>query len=82
MADDDLGPEVPDKLFFRIGEAAERNIRDEVARARDQLRRDAVALAVELAEENLKEQVNSDDQQRLARAFLDTLNQDGGSANV
>ena len=66
----------------RIGEAAERNIRDEVARARDQLRRDAVALAVELAEENLKEQVNSDDQQRLARAFLDTLNQDGGSANV
>lgn len=66
----------------RVGEAAERNIRDEVARARNQLRKDAVALAVELAEESLKAQVNSDDQQRLARAFLDTLNQDGGSANV
>lgn len=65
----------------RIGETAERNIRDEVARARIELRRDAVELAVQLAESTLRDTVNSDDQKRLAQDFLNTLN-DGASADA
>ena len=41
----------------RIGKTAERNIRDEVARARTSLRREAVELAVELAESTLRKSV-------------------------
>ncbi|MCB9685389.1 MAG: ATP synthase F0 subunit B [Alphaproteobacteria bacterium] len=54
----------------RIGEQAERNVRDEVARARTELRREAVELAVQLAESTLRGSVGSADQQSLARAFL------------
>lgn len=61
----------------RIQAAAERSIRDEVQRARAALKRDAVALAVELAENALKEKVTSDHQQRLAREFLDSIKDDG-----
>lgn len=60
----------------RIAEAAERSIRDEVQRARFALKRDAVALAVELAESHLKEQMTADHQQQLAREFLDSLKED------
>ena len=57
----------------RITENAERNIRDEVARARTNLQRQAVELAVELAEQTLRGQVSQDDQRRLARELLNSL---------
>ena len=61
----------------RITEAAERSVRDEVARARFALKRDAVNLAVELAEASLKERMSADQQQRLTRDFLETIKADG-----
>lgn len=61
----------------RIQEAAQRSIRDEVTRARYALKRDAVDLAVQLAEETLKGRMTADNQQRLARDFLDTIKSDG-----
>ena len=54
----------------RIGETAERSIRDEATRARNALRRDAVELAVKLAEGILARNVAAADQQALAREFL------------
>jgi F-type H+-transporting ATPase subunit b len=57
----------------RIAETAERNIRDEVVRAKVALRKQAVDLAVKLAEQTLREEVNADDQRRLAKEFLDSL---------
>lgn len=65
----------------RIAQTAQRNIRDEVARARLELRRDAVELAVQLAENTLKEAVNAEDQKRLANDFLTRLNE-GASADA
>lgn len=62
----------------RIREIAERNIREEVVRAQVALRREAVDLAVDLAETTLKNQMQSDDQRRLARQFLDSLHDDEG----
>lgn len=59
----------------RIAETAERNIRDEVARAQYALRKEAVELAVQLAEQTLSSQVGADDNKRLARQFLDSLNE-------
>ncbi|MBT3218198.1 MAG: ATP synthase F0 subunit B [Proteobacteria bacterium] len=61
----------------RIGETGRRNIRDETVRARYALRREAVDLAVQLAEQTLQQQIQASDQRRLAREFLDSLN-DGG----
>ena len=61
---------------------ADRNIRDEVARARSTLRRDAVELAIELAENTLRSDIGTDDQKRLSQEFLDTLNIDGKAANA
>jgi F-type H+-transporting ATPase subunit b len=60
----------------RLGETAERNIRDEATRARLALRRDAVELAVKLAEGILARNVTSSDQQALARDFLQALETD------
>lgn len=57
----------------RIGATAERNIRDEVSRARNELRREAVELAVQLAETTLRANVDRSDQQELARQFLESL---------
>ena len=57
----------------RIAETAERNIREELLRARTALRKEAVDLAVAAAEETLKKQVHPSDQRRLARSFLETL---------
>ena len=48
-------------------------MREEVVRARVALRKEAVDLAVKLAESALAEQVSADDQRRLARQLLDTL---------
>jgi F-type H+-transporting ATPase subunit b len=58
----------------RIAATAQRNIRDEVARARTALQGDAVELAMRLAENTLRNNVKSDDQQALARQFLESLN--------
>jgi F0F1-type ATP synthase membrane subunit b/b' len=66
----------------RIGQSAERNIRDEVARARAELRQDAVALAVELAESHLRDTINAEDQKRLAHEFLTSIHDDGASTNA
>lgn len=63
----------------RIADAAERAIRDETARATRTLRAEAVELAVQLAEDTLRKEVQSNDRERLARAFLDTLQADGGT---
>jgi len=64
----------------RIAETAQRNVRDEVLRAQNELRREAVALAVQLAEATLSQNVAPEDQARLARQFLDSLNREGAHA--
>ncbi len=64
----------------RIAEMAQRNIRDEATRARMALKRDAVELAVQLAEGILAKSVNPADQQALARDFLQSLDSDQPSA--
>ncbi|MCK6514432.1 ATP synthase F0 subunit B [Myxococcota bacterium] len=60
----------------------ERIIRDETARARVRLQQDAAELAVRLAEELLKGRMTGDDQSRLAREFLDVVNQDAKKETV
>jgi len=65
----------------RIKESAQRSIADEVRRAKASLRKEAVDLAVQLAETTLSKQVQADDQRRLARQFLDTLKTDGDSTH-
>lgn len=57
----------------RIAEQASRSIRDETTRARNALRREAVELAVQLAENTLRSNVASEDQRALAKDFLDKL---------
>lgn len=59
-----------------IKETAERAIREETRAARNTLRRDAVELAVKLAEENLRSQLGPTDQQRLAQEFLASIPQE------
>lgn len=59
----------------RIGEQAERNVRDEVTRARTALRAEAVDLAVRLAEATLRGSTTDADQQSLARAFLKSVDE-------
>lgn len=63
----------------RVAETAQRQIRDEATRAKNEIRREAVELAVKLAEDILKSQVQPGDQRELARQFLDTLQSDGDS---
>lgn len=65
----------------RIADGAQRQIRDEAARARFELRREAVELAVQLAESVLKTQVSAVDQKRLAQEFLETVAQQGGGVS-
>jgi F-type H+-transporting ATPase subunit b len=54
----------------RVKDTAERTIREESSRARNELRGEAARLAVALARETLKRSVTADDQDRLAREFL------------
>jgi len=61
----------------RIAESAQRSIRDETNRARNTLRKEAVELAVNLAQTVLTKQVKATDQKRLAREFLDALDDTG-----
>ena len=63
----------------RVKESAERTIRDEAARATRALRAEAVDLAVQLAEETLRNEVGAADRQRLARDLLTTLGANGGT---
>lgn len=65
-----------DEAARRIAETAQANIREETLRARLALRKEAVELAVTLAEQTLTGKVSADDQRRLARQFLDSLNED------
>ncbi len=57
----------------RIKETAERTIREEAQAARNALQAEAARLAVALARETLKQNVNREDQERLARDFLATV---------
>jgi F-type H+-transporting ATPase subunit b len=54
----------------RIQETAQRTIREEAQRARNELRGEAAQLAVQLARETLRRSVTAEDQERLAREFL------------
>jgi F0F1-type ATP synthase membrane subunit b/b' len=54
----------------RVRDTAERTIREETQAARNALQSEAARLAVALARETLKQSVNRDDQERLARDFL------------
>jgi F-type H+-transporting ATPase subunit b len=65
----------------RIAESAERSIRDETERARQALRQEVAELAVELARERLLAEVNTDDQNRLAGDFIDTVQNKNGASN-
>ena len=53
-----------------IEEATARTIRSEVAKARSELREEAVRLAMQLAEQRLKTQLRADDEDRFAADFL------------
>jgi F-type H+-transporting ATPase subunit b len=54
----------------KIREQAEQTAAREVLKARAELREEAALLAVQLAEQNLKEKVGSDDQNRLVGEYL------------
>ncbi|MFT5684156.1 MAG: F0F1-type ATP synthase membrane subunit b/b' [Myxococcota bacterium] len=56
-----------------LRENAERSIRDEVTRARAELRREAVGLAVELAGQQLRGQITADRQAGLTNQFLSSV---------
>lgn len=65
----------------RISESAQRSIRDETERARQALRREVAELSVGLARDKLSSAVTSDDQNRLAGDFIDTVKGKNGAAN-
>lgn len=60
----------------RIRETAERTIREETVRARNDLRTEAAALAVQLARETIKRNLGAEDEARLAREFLGAVERD------
>jgi F-type H+-transporting ATPase subunit b len=57
----------------KIKEQAEQTAAREVLKARAELRTEAARLAVELAEENLKQKVGNDDQNRLVGEYLNKV---------
>ena len=63
----------------RIKESAERAIREESARAKNEIRQEAVALAVQLARETLTRTITREDQERLAKEFLAAVDADRAS---
>lgn len=63
----------------RIKESAERAIREEAARAKSEIRQEAVALAVQLAKETLTRTITREDQERLAKEFLAAVDADRAS---
>lgn len=64
-----------------LRENAQRSIRDETARARAELRREAVGLAVELAGEQLRAQITTERQAGLTSQFLNTVQNSNGADN-
>lgn len=60
----------------RLREAAERTIRGETAKARIALRREAVLLAVGMAEQRLAANVGVDDDARLANEFFSQIDEE------
>jgi|GEM_PF-539452 len=62
-----------DRELVRLQESTERTIRSETAKARMALRRDAVALAMELAEDRIAANVGASDDQRLAEDFFQEI---------
>lgn len=62
-----------------IRQAAEKTIRDEVVSARTSLQREAVELAVQIAEENVRSRISTEDQDRLARDLLGAVKQEVSS---
>jgi len=64
-----------------IALSAERSIRDETQRARQQLREDAVNLAVKVATDAVERDIGDGDHQRLAGEFLGAVNSESEVAN-
>jgi F-type H+-transporting ATPase subunit b len=60
----------------RIKETVERAIREEAGRARSEIRKEAVQLAVALARETISRSMTQEDQERLAREFLAAVDAD------
>jgi len=58
------------EMAAKIEKEAENKAAGVVAKARAELREEAAALAVELAEEMLKKQVSADDQKRLVEEYM------------
>lgn len=65
-----------------IRAAAERAIREETHRARRALQEEAVQLAVQMASDMLRDQVNADDQSRLARELMTAVHHDIADGRV
>ena len=63
----------------RIQEAAEQTIQNETDKARRALRKDAVDLALKLAEEKLKSSVGGKEQEALAQDFIGSLKEANGN---
>jgi F-type H+-transporting ATPase subunit b len=63
---------------IRIRETAQRTVREEALRARNELRREVVGQAVGMARELIKSQVNTEDQARLQAEFLGALSTPNG----
>lgn len=71
-----------DADIARVKDTAERTVREEVARARADLRNEAVSLAVELARTTLTRSVTAADQERLAGELLDNVGAAPGSQDL
>lgn len=61
------------EMAAKIEKEADNKAAGVVARARAELREEAAALAVELAEEMLKKQVSADDQKRLVEEYMQKM---------
>jgi len=62
---------------YRIKESAQRSIAEELSRAKSELQRESVEIAVELAAEVLKKEINEDDHQRLSQTFVQAVAKEG-----
>lgn len=62
-------------MATRMKADADKLLKDEVARARVQMRQEVIGLAIDLASRLLSEKVTQDDQKRLADEYLRQMNQ-------
>lgn len=65
-----------DRESARLKEAAERTIRSETAKARMALRRDAVSIALQLAEARIVAGIGPEDDARLANEFFSEIDEE------